>query len=171
MTIVAAAPRTVTGSRRNRDIARSIRMKRAMPPVVCSPSDEFWRPTSSTSAAGSLVAMAYRHVFTGAAVADLGSALAWYEQLAGRPPDLVPNENEAVWHLTETASIYVVGDEDRAGRGLLTVFVADLERHVAELEARGLTTATIETVPGLFRKAVITDPVGNVITFAEDLSA
>ena len=115
--------------------------------------------------------MAYTHVFTGAAVADLGSALAWYERLLGRPSDLVPNENEAVWHLTETASIYVVGDPDRAGRGLLTVFVDDLDGWVAELVARGLETDTIETVQGLFRKTVITDPDGNRITFAEDLSA
>ena len=88
----------------------------------------------------------------------------------GTTPDLVPNENEAAWQLTATGWIYVVGDTERAGNALLTVLVDDLEAHVSELAKRGVTAGAIETVPGLFRKAVIADPDGNTITFAEDLS-
>jgi hypothetical protein len=54
-------------------------------------------------------------VFAGVAVADLDSGLAWYERLPGRPPDFLPNENEAVWQLAGTGWIYLVGDADRAG--------------------------------------------------------
>jgi hypothetical protein len=52
----------------------------------------------------------------------------------------------------------------------LTLLVDDFEDHLAALGERGLATATIDTAPWLFRKAVITDPEGNMITFAEDLS-
>jgi len=43
--------------------------------------------------------MADPELFAGIAVADLGQARHWYERLAGRPPDFLPNDNEAVWHL------------------------------------------------------------------------
>jgi predicted enzyme related to lactoylglutathione lyase len=48
--------------------------------------------------------------------------------------------------------------------------VDDLSDHVAELEARGVAVGSIETAPGLFRRAAITDPEGNRIAFFEDLS-
>jgi hypothetical protein len=56
------------------------------------------------------------------------------------------------------------------GKALLTLLVDDLEGHVAELGERGLATGVIDTVPGLYRKAVITDPEGNMISLGEDLS-
>lgn len=80
------------------------------------------------------------------------------------------SENEAMWQVAETGWIYVVGDINRAGSALLTLLVDDLEDHVAELRERGLATSAIETVPGLYRKAVMTDPEGNRISFGQDLS-
>ena len=41
---------------------------------------------------------------------------------------------------------------------------------VAELGERRLETSAIDTVPGLYRKAVITDPEGNMISLGENLS-
>ncbi len=60
--------------------------------------------------------MAITQAFAGVAVADYGSALAWYERLLGRAADFHPHETEAVWQLTETGWIYVVGDANRAGK-------------------------------------------------------
>ena len=48
--------------------------------------------------------------------------------------------------------IYVVGDDSRSGKALLTLLVDDLERHVAALGECGLETSSIETVPGLYGK-------------------
>jgi predicted enzyme related to lactoylglutathione lyase len=110
------------------------------------------------------------HVFAGIAVADYDSALAWYKRFFGRSPDVIVTENEAMWQVAETGWVYVVGDTNRAGKALLTLLVDDLEEHVAELGQRGLETSAIETAPGLYRKAVITDPEGNMISFGEDLS-
>ena len=114
--------------------------------------------------------MTIKHVFAGIAVADYDSALAWYKRFFGRSPDVIVTEHEAMWQVAETGWIYVVGDTNRAGKALLTFLVDDLEDHVAKLGERGLETSAIETVPGLYRKAVITDPEGNMISFGEDLS-
>jgi PhnB protein len=39
-------------------------------------------------------------LFAGIPVAGYADARAWYERLFGRPPDLIPNENEAAWQLS-----------------------------------------------------------------------
>src|SRR2546422_10381337 len=111
-----------------------------------------------------------KYVFAGIAVADYDPALAWYTRFFGRSPDVVVTENESMWQVTETGWIYVVGNPKRAGKALLTFLVDDLEGYGAELGERGLGTSAIETVPGLYRKAVISDPEGNMISFGENLS-
>ena len=110
------------------------------------------------------------HFFAGIAVADYDSALAWYKRFFGRSPDVIVTENKSMWQVADTGWIYVVGDANRAGKALLTLLVDNLEDHVAELGERGLETSAIDTVPGLYRKAVITDPEGNMISLGEDLS-
>ena len=110
------------------------------------------------------------HIFAGIAVADYNSALTWYERFFGRSPDVIVTENESMWEVAETGWIYLVGDANRAGKALITLLVNDLEDYVAELRERGLETSAIETVPGLYRKAVMTDPEGNMISLGEDLS-
>jgi hypothetical protein len=107
--------------------------------------------------------------FAGVAVADYPSARAWYERLMGRPPDFMPQEHEAVWQIIENAWIYVVADAERAGKGLLTLMVDDLDRHSAELTQRGIAVGAIETQPGRYRKAEVTDPEGNRISFGQAL--
>ena len=64
----------------------------------------------------------------------------------------------------------MVGDSSRVGKALLRLLVDDLEGYVAELGGRGLAPGAIETVPGLYRKAVMTEPEGNMISLDEDLS-
>lgn len=103
------------------------------------------------------------------AVAELEPSIAWYSRLFGRGPDMRPNEPEAVWQLAGTASFYIVTDADRAGRSKLTLIVDDLQRHVAELAELGLSTPAVETVPGVFHKAVMADPEGNEIQLAQVL--
>jgi hypothetical protein len=79
--------------------------------------------------------------------------------------------HEAVWQLANTALIYIVADRARAGSGLLTLAVDDLEQHLAELVERGIPTAKIDAAPGVVRKAIVSDPDGNTITFFENASS
>lgn len=102
-------------------------------------------------------------------VADIGAAHAWYERLLGRPADDVPMGEAAEWHVTAGGSIQVVLDAERAGSGMVTLAVDDMDEQVAVLAARGLTLAAVDAASGMFRIATIADPEGNAITFAQDL--
>ena len=70
------------------------------------------------------------HVFAGTPVADLDLALDWYRRLTGRAPDLIPNDHEAAWSLNGTGWVYIVLDAGRAGSGLITLLVDDLESFI-----------------------------------------
>ena len=115
--------------------------------------------------------MAPVHLFAGMPVARLERARAWYERFVGRPPDMVPNEREVVWRLAEGGSIYVVADERRAGMGLLTLMVDDLQAEVAALAARGIAAGEVETEPGKYVRTVVEDPDGNRIQVGQALGA
>ena len=110
-------------------------------------------------------------LFAGVPVAELHAALAWYERLLGGPPDLVPNESERMWRLTDGGWVYVVADAERAGRGLLTLIVDDLDAHLVELADRGIEAGELEAISETTRKAVLVDPDGNRITLGEDVSS
>lgn len=114
--------------------------------------------------------MAVTEVFAGIAVADYDAALPWYERLFGRGPDLIPNDNEAAWQLTDTGWIYIVGDPDRSGSSLVTLLVDDLEERVAELAGRGVDTGQIDVVPGVVQTTMFTDPDGNRLQIGEPLA-
>src|SRR3954469_25858727 len=105
--------------------------------------------------------MSINHVLAGTPTADSASGLAWYEQLFGRPPDVVVKEDEALWQLAEGGLVYLVEDRERAGKARLTLMVDDVAMYTAADQ--------IETVPGRFRRAVITDPDGNRIALGQEL--
>ena len=119
--------------------------------------------------------MAVEHLFAGIPVADRDEAVAFYERLTGRPPDLIPNASEAAWQLTATSWVYVVVDAqragaavntllvdaERAGAGVNTVLVDDLDGFLAGAEARGIAAGPIEIVGGSTRQSILTDGDGN----------
>jgi catechol 2,3-dioxygenase-like lactoylglutathione lyase family enzyme len=115
--------------------------------------------------------VAVTECFAGIAVNEIGPARAWYERLLGRAADMLPHENEAAWQLAESGWVYVVADPARAGTGLLTLLVDDLDEQVADTARRGLLTEPIETMANGVRKAAIEDPDGNRITFGQPPSA
>lgn len=104
-------------------------------------------------------------LFAGVPVADYGAALVWYSRLFGRAPDVDVHATEAMWQISAGGWLYVVADASRAGHALVTVLVSDLDGWLAGLAERGITHAPIESAPGLYRKAAILDPDGNMISF------
>jgi catechol 2,3-dioxygenase-like lactoylglutathione lyase family enzyme len=111
--------------------------------------------------------MAFTAVFAGIHVADLDAARAWYERFAGRPPDLIPNDDEVAWRFTDSGWIYVVRDAERAGTAAVTLLVDDLGERLAGLAERDIESGELETYANGVRHVVITDPEGNTIAFGE----
>jgi catechol 2,3-dioxygenase-like lactoylglutathione lyase family enzyme len=64
----------------------------------------------------------------------------------------------------------VSDDADRAGSSNVTLVVSSLDEQLAALEAEGIPVGPIQGTPGLVKVATVTDPEGNLITFAEDLA-
>ncbi len=104
------------------------------------------------------------HLFAGLRVRDLQAARPWYEQLFGEP-SFFPNATEAVWTLAEERSIYVVEHPAAAGHCAVTVFLDDLDAHVAAVAARGLEPEERLTYANGVRKALYRDPDGNELGF------
>jgi hypothetical protein len=115
--------------------------------------------------------MSVSHIFAGIPVADLQAGVNWYERVFGKPPDMSPNDQEAVWHMTASASVYVVRDPGRAGKALLTVAVSDLQQLIAQLADRGLPDRAIQRTTGPPPTVIVTDAEGNRVTFFEDPAA
>ena len=108
--------------------------------------------------------------FAGLPVTDYATAYDWYVALLGRPADMFPHETEAVWRLTASGAMYVVEDPTRAGGGLLTVAVNEIDTQERRLRAAGLSLE--ERVTGdAPRRLVVTDPDGNRLTFFQDPGA
>ncbi|HEX3542149.1 MAG TPA: VOC family protein [Acidimicrobiales bacterium] len=104
-------------------------------------------------------------LFAGIYVADYQAATAWYSRLLGQEPSFWPNDTEAVWELAENRSIYIRLEPERAGKSVVTVFVADLDERVAQISGRGIEPAAQETYNNGVRKVVYRDEDGNEIGF------
>ncbi len=104
------------------------------------------------------------HLFAGMRVRDFQAVRPWYERLLGEPT-FFPHATEAVWTVAEHRSIYVVEQPDGAGKSVATVFIDDLDAHMAAVAARGVEPNEIETYPNGVRKAVYRDPDGNELGF------
>jgi hypothetical protein len=115
-----------------------------------------------------LAPMPITHLFAGVAVSDFAAARRWYEALFGRPPDMLPKEGEAVWHVTTFGSVYVTADPGRAGSALVTIAVSNLDEHATALAARGLSLDELGADSSALRQLTITDDDGNCIKFFAD---
>jgi catechol 2,3-dioxygenase-like lactoylglutathione lyase family enzyme len=104
-------------------------------------------------------------LFAGLPVSDYQRALDWYGRLLGSEPAFAPNATEAVWKLAEHRYLYIEELPERAGHGLHTLFVDDLDERVARIGSRGIEPATRETYTNGVRKVIYRDADGNEIGF------
>lgn len=112
--------------------------------------------------------MAVTNVFTSMPVRDIEAAVVWYERLVGRAPDMIPNDWEAAWRLTDTAWIYVVADPPRAGSSYCTLLLDDIDGFVHAVAEHGIACDPIETMAEVgVRRTVVTDPDGNRIQLGQ----
>lgn len=107
------------------------------------------------------------YLFAGLTVTDRDASAAWYARLFGRPADMLPNDAEAAWQLTDGGSVYLVAEPARAGRGVITLIVPDLDAVLADIAGRDIAPGPVLTMPGAGRKCTITDLDGNRVSIAE----
>jgi predicted enzyme related to lactoylglutathione lyase len=106
-------------------------------------------------------------LFTGVAVCDFKAAERWYESFFGRPADVVAHEEEVMWRVSEGGWLYILRDEERAGRSIVAMTVIDIEEATSALTARGIAIGPIQPEGEAGRKAVILDPEGNSIALIQ----
>jgi predicted enzyme related to lactoylglutathione lyase len=107
-------------------------------------------------------------VLAGVAVADFDAVLPWYERLFGRPPDALPMEGLAEWHVPSGGAVQLVANAERAGRSTLTLDLDGLEHELAAMRGRGLDAGAVDdTTSDKVLIASMSDPEGNAITLVE----
>jgi predicted lactoylglutathione lyase len=111
--------------------------------------------------------MAMERLFAGLPVSDFPAAVAWYSNLFDRKPDVVAHEHEVLWQVAGTSTVYVIKDDERAGKSLIAILVTNLESMVDDLGRRGISMGPIEQQGDAAYKATATDPDGNSISFIQ----
>jgi hypothetical protein len=109
----------------------------------------------------------FLHVFSSIPVTERDTAVEWYEAFTGRSPDLIPNNVEAAWQLTDSGWIYLIAEPDRAGTALNTLLVDDIDAVVAGLVDREVACGPIETMSNGPRFVMVIDPDGNHLKLAQ----
>jgi predicted enzyme related to lactoylglutathione lyase len=113
--------------------------------------------------------MSIDNVLASVAVSDLGASVAWYGKLLGREPDKRPMAEVAEWKFAGGGWLQVYQLPERAGNGSFTLSVAGIEEIVRHVAGLGIDTSE-RTSTDRVRTLMITDPDGNHIAFAEQLT-
>ena len=112
--------------------------------------------------------MSIDNAIASVAVKDLGAAVAWYEALLGRAPDLTPMPEVAEWKFPRGGWLQVYQLPERAGSGSFTLAVSNIEEVVANVAKLGVDTSQRSSGPKV-KTLMIVDLDGNHIAFAEAL--
>ena len=111
--------------------------------------------------------MPVTEVFAAITVRERDAAIEFYGRLLGMPPTMLPNDDEAAWQLTGGGWLYVLRDNDRAGRAVVTLLVDDFDARLASAAAAGIELGPVEMVAGSVRTTWIKDPDGNRIQIGQ----
>lgn len=97
---------------------------------------------------------------------DLAQSIAWFERLFGRAPDAQPMQGLAEWHHRDSSGFQLFENASNAGRGTMTLIVADLRDEHSRLSNNGLSPPPIEPADttSLVR---LRDPDDNLVVLAQ----
>lgn len=109
--------------------------------------------------------------FVGLAVRDFDTAREWYERFFDRPADVVAHDTEVMWQVTDRGWLYILRDDLRAGNGIVSLAVHDIEAAAAALAARDVDIGPIVPEGDAGHKAIAVDPDGNSIALLEVTSS
>lgn len=109
-------------------------------------------------------------VTIGLPVPDLHHAVAWYQQLIGRPPDLEPAPGVAEFELTPRCWLQLLEGKKQPGQGnILRVGVTDLNLACEHLRQMGIEPGPIRRVEGVVAYCGFSDPFGNQLSLYQVL--
>ena len=109
--------------------------------------------------------MNLQKIYPSLLTADLAAAEGWYTRLLGRGPDHRPMDTLLHWEVSGQGGLMLSSSEEIAGRGVVFLYVADLEAERRRLEGVGIALG--EDIPGEYSTlAQVRDPDGNLITLA-----
>lgn len=114
--------------------------------------------------------MTTKNVLAGVAVNDLEAAIDWYALLLGRMPDLQPMKEVAEWEFSGGGWMQVFENRHQAGSSSVTLVETDVEERIADLKAKGIAISSAIRSDSV-AIAIIADPDGNQIVFAQGKSA
>jgi catechol 2,3-dioxygenase-like lactoylglutathione lyase family enzyme len=114
--------------------------------------------------------MIIKNALAGVPVSDLNTAVDWYTRLIGRKPDQRLMPEVAEYHFPIGGWCQLFEDRDRAGKTSFTLVVDSLDEMLAALETAGIAYAE-PTRTELVDTAIVQDPDGNQIVFAQSKSA
>ncbi len=116
--------------------------------------------------------MAVENAMAGVAVGNLEAARSWYEQIVGRPADLMPTEDHelAEWHFEHGGALQLFVDKGRAGQTSATLVVPTLDSELESARAAGIRIGRTTDTP-FVRTAILSDPDGNRVVLAESLAS
>jgi predicted enzyme related to lactoylglutathione lyase len=106
------------------------------------------------------------YLYAAVIVTDIEASEAFYAKILGRPPDDRPMDTLVEWGGFGSGGIQLFKDPARAGNSIMTIVVSDVEKAGLSLKENGIDFGQIQQ--GNFgRIAQLSDPDGNMITFAE----
>jgi len=114
--------------------------------------------------------MTIKNALAGIAVTKLDSAIAWYSKVIGREPDSQPMPGLAEFSFDNGGWLQLFEDTERAGKSSVTLAVNDLKGQMLVLADAGINVGDTSQTDYV-ATAIVKDPDGNQVVFAEPLAA
>jgi catechol 2,3-dioxygenase-like lactoylglutathione lyase family enzyme len=125
-------------------------------------------PIGPLAALGRRKQMTVKNALAGIAVRNLDASIGWYEKLLDRSPDARPMDGLAEWQFSTGGWMQVFHDDERAGFSSVTLAEDDLDALLKQLRKKGIEIGPT-TTSKLVKTAIIKDPDGNQIVFAQGM--
>jgi catechol 2,3-dioxygenase-like lactoylglutathione lyase family enzyme len=113
--------------------------------------------------------MTIKNVLAGVPVSSLEASVAWYTRLLGRKPDQRLMPEVAEYEFPTGGWCQLFEDRDRAGKASLTLVVDNLINTLKQVRVAGIDHSE-PTLTELVDTAIVNDPDGNQIVFAQSKS-
>jgi len=110
------------------------------------------------------------NALAGVAVARIDDAVAWYSKVIGGSPHGRPMEGLAEFRFDRGGWLQIFEDRSRAGKSSVTLAVSSLDEQIQALRKVGVDIGN-RTKTEYVATAIVNDPDGNQIVFAESLDA